>query len=110
MFYDKFIELCEKEGVKPTPLVVSMGLSSSNVSMWKKGSTPRPAIVKKIADYFGVTTDYLLSGEQKEPSQPETEAVGIDNPIYRELLERIAKMSHAKQALVLEKVKEIEKI
>lgn len=76
MFYDRFIELCEKNGVKPTPLVVSMGLSSSNVSIWKKGSTPRPAIVKKIADYFGVTTDYLLGGEQKEkPSTPEGEGL-----------------------------------
>lgn len=66
MFYDRFIELCNQKNIKPTPLVVGMGLSSSNVSQWKKGSTPRPEVLAKLADYFGVSVEYLLTGEQKE--------------------------------------------
>ena len=45
-----------------------MGLSSSNVSQWKKGSTPRPEVIEKIADYFGVSIGYLLTGEKEDPA------------------------------------------
>lgn len=71
MFYDRFIDLCNKKGVKPTPLVVELGLSSSNASQWKKGSTPRPDILQKIADYFDVTVGYLVGSEEKENPAPE---------------------------------------
>lgn len=84
MFYDSFIELCKKNNVKPTPLVVSMGLSSSNVSMWKKGSTPRPSVIKKIADYFGVTVDYFMEGEQKE-NPPTPKGGGLHETMYDSL-------------------------
>lgn len=70
MFYDRFIFLCKKRNIKPTPLVLEMGLSSSNVSQWKKGSTPRPEVLQRIADYFQVSVEYLLSGDdnKKEPA------------------------------------------
>lgn len=100
MFYDRFMKLCKENGVKPTPLVVSMGLSSSNVSIWKKGSTPRPAIVKKIADYFGVTTDYLLGGEQKEkPPTPKGEGL---NDEQLEIMELYDALDPREQKLLLE--------
>ncbi len=79
MFYDRFIELCKEKGVKPTPLVVSMGLSSSNVSVWKKGGTPRPAVLKKLAEYFGVSIadlmdlDTTVQGQETKKS-PDTKS------------------------------------
>lgn len=64
MFYDQFKKLCDERGEKPTPVAKSLGCSSSNVAMWKKGSVPRTAVLNKVADYFGVTTQYLLFGEE----------------------------------------------
>lgn len=75
VFYENFIKLCNQEGITPTGLVLKLGLSSSNASVWKNGGTPRPDILKKIADYFGVATDYLLSEHKEEPPQPEAGAV-----------------------------------
>ena len=88
MFYDRFIQLCSEKGVKPTPLVVSMGLSSSNVSQWKKGSTPRPAILKKLADYFGVSPEYLMFGDdaQKNPAALPDDGMDAD---FREKYEML---------------------
>lgn len=77
MFYERFIELCKKSGVKPTPLVLSMGLSSSNVSQWKKGSTPRPEVLQELANYFGVSVSYLLGAEEKPT---------VDNGEHEELI------------------------
>lgn len=62
MFYDRFISLCNQKGIKPTPLVVSMGLSSSNVSQWKKGSTPRPEVIEKIADFGSIFSESGFQG------------------------------------------------
>lgn len=59
-FYERFIELCREKNIKPTPLVLSMGLSSSNVSQWKKGSLPRAQVLTQLANYFNVSTNYLL--------------------------------------------------
>lgn len=67
MFYDNFKALCERRGERPTPVAQKLGCSSSNVVMWKNGSTPRPAVLQKIAEYFGVDTQYLLFGNEKSP-------------------------------------------
>lgn len=69
MFYDVYVDLCRKIGKKPSVVAAELGINKSNVSNWKNnGYTPRGEALQKIADYFGVTTDYLLTGEQKEKS------------------------------------------
>lgn len=69
MFYDVYVELCRKIGKKPSVVAAELGINKSNVSNWKNnGYTPRGEALQKIADYFGVTTDFLLTGEQKEKS------------------------------------------
>lgn len=67
MFYDKFKELCKKKGVSCNKAAIEIGLSNATPTTWKKrGLTPKSDTLAKIADYFGVTTDYLLGTEQKE--------------------------------------------
>ena len=69
MFYDNYLKLCEERGEKPTTVAKKNGCSSSNIAMWKKGSTPRAHVLEKIASYFEVDTQQLLFGtntEQKE--------------------------------------------
>ena len=82
MFYDTFIDLCAKAGKKPTPVVVELGLSKMSVSNWKKGHMPSDISLKKVADYFGVTVEYLKTGEavqnEKIPSHPQTQTTGDD--------------------------------
>ena len=66
MFYDVYLALCRARGVGPTRAAVEIGLSKSTPSTWKKLSiTPQAQQLQKIADYFGVTVDRLLSGEKK---------------------------------------------
>lgn len=60
MFWDVFIELCEKNNIKPNPLAEKIGVSSGVVTKWKKGSMPNLEALIKIADYFEVSVDYLL--------------------------------------------------
>lgn len=72
MFYDRFIQLCKERNVKPTPLIVELGLSSSNAAQWKKGSTPRPHVLQKIANYFDVPVSYFYETPEIEKSPAES--------------------------------------
>ena len=70
MFYDIYKDLCDRVGKSPTGAALEMGISKGTVSFWKnKGSVPNADTLQKIADYFGVSTDYLLTGVEtkKEP-------------------------------------------
>ena len=106
MFYYNFVNLCNKRDVSPSAAAEEMGFHRSDVTRWSKGSVPRQSTLQRIADYFGVPVGYLTEDGKKSPR---TDTEGID-PIGRELLERISKLSPAKKALVLEKVMEIEKV
>ena len=74
VFYDLFCELCKAKGVSVTKATVEIGLSRTIGTKWKRtGATPNGETLNKIADYFGVTADYLLTGEQKEKAPALTE-------------------------------------
>ena len=75
-FYNKFIELCETKGISPTKVAREIGIGTPNVTYWKNGSLPKADTALKLADYFGVTVDYLLGTYTKEPGK----RVPTDNP------------------------------
>lgn len=61
MFYERYSELCKSIGKTTGTVAQELGVSKSASSAWKTMKrTPSAETVKKIADYFGVTTDYLL--------------------------------------------------
>lgn len=72
MFFDIFIDLCNKKGVSRTSAAKEMGLSNSITTKWKNtGATPGGETLDKVAAYFNVSTDYLLGKEEKENSPSE---------------------------------------
>lgn len=82
MFYDLFCELCQKKGVSPTRATVEIGLSRTIGTKWKTtGATPQGETLSKIADYFGVSVDYLLGNDQKEKAPAVTVYDEHDNII-----------------------------
>lgn len=70
MFWENFVKLCTAHNTKPNPVAKELGFSSGSVTDWKNGKVPRPTTIQKIADYFGVTVDYLLGNEEKEKALP----------------------------------------
>lgn len=111
MFYERLTSLCEKRGVKITHVAAELRMGSGNLSNWKSGRMPRGESLSKLADYFHVSTDYLLGrtdnpspvGEEKGPApvaegglryppeydllDPEDQAL-IDSMIRRLILEK----------------------
>ena len=65
MFKEKFIRLCANKGVAPSFVAKKVGISSAAFSQWTDETVPRKTTLLKIADYFGVSVDYLLGKEEK---------------------------------------------
>jgi transcriptional regulator with XRE-family HTH domain len=59
MFFEKLKILCDKQGISPTALAAKIDIAGSNVTDWCKGSKPRAATLKAVADYFGVDVSYF---------------------------------------------------
>ena len=60
------IELLRKErGISQGKLEKELRFSNGSISKWKQ-STPNPERLKRLAEYFGVSFDYLITGEEKE--------------------------------------------
>lgn len=58
---DILFSLLEKRNIKQSDLSKATGISTGNISDWKKGkSFPSAEKLVLIADYLGCSTDYLL--------------------------------------------------
>jgi repressor LexA len=87
MFWKNFIQLCENNNKKPTAVIVELELSRGSVTHWKNGKIPSSYNLKKIADYFGVSVEYLMREEDNAPTiASETQPLDRENlrmvPLY----------------------------
>ena len=64
--YEIFLKLLEEKGVSAYKVGKATGIAGSTFTDWKTGrSAPKQDKLQKIADYFGVTLDYLMTGEEQ---------------------------------------------
>lgn len=63
--YAVFAKLLEGRNITPYRVYKETGVPQSSLSEWKRGnSMPKIDKLIKIAEYFGVSVDYLLTGEE----------------------------------------------
>lgn len=109
MFFDNFVKLCEEKGVKPSRALTDAGVPKSAYSYWRTeasfGNDAKPTNQNavKLAQYFGITVDYLLTGEQKEnpPQQPQSE---VDADI-KWIEQKLVEMSKEKREALMKLIK-----
>ena len=62
--YEIFAKLLEEKGLKAADVTRATGIKSPVFSEWKKGkSKPNTEKMIKIANYLGVTVEYLTTGK-----------------------------------------------
>ena len=70
MFFNRFKALCDDKNISVYRACTDIGLNRSAVAKWKNGGKPNGSTAARLADYFGVTTDYLLcQSEEKMPAE-----------------------------------------
>ena len=100
-FYKTYVDLCKEHGEKPYSLPLKLGLkSNSAVTQWENGSIPRPATLKKIADYFGVTVGYLMGADEEEDKKEEP-AAQKDDELLGEFINLYQRLSEDQKNFVL---------
>lgn len=108
MFFDNFVRLCKQKGVKPSRALTEAGVPKSAYSYWRTeagaGNDAKPTNQNavKLAQYFDVTVDYLLTGEQKEnpPQQPQSEVDADIKWIEQKLVEMSKEKREALMKLI----------
>ena len=77
--YEIFEKLLMERGVTAYKVAKATGISTGSMTDWKKGrSAPKVDKLQKIADYFGVSVDYLLGNEPKEKTPAEADVTFDD--------------------------------
>ena len=93
MFYDVFLNLCQDRGISSYKALKEMGVGISTATRWKQGTAqPSYKTLQKIADYFGVSVDELLS-DNAAGTKKETAEI-IDSPEERrQLIKTVAELA-----------------
>lgn len=86
--YKTIHSLCEREGIKDGTLCANIGIRRSFLSELKSGRTKKLSAetLSKIAAYFNVTVDYLLSEQNEKPE------VQMDNELYKDIQYVLSKL------------------
>lgn len=98
MFWTNFSTLCADKNLSPNAVAMELKIPSGSITAWRNGATPRTKSLTKIANYFGVTVDYLLNTEKENPTS--VSADGVDE-LDKEALNIMHQLPPEKQAAAL---------
>ena len=101
----RLFDLMAERGVNAKRVTEDLRMSSSSFTDWKKGkASPGVEALSKMAPYFGVSLDYLITGHEYDPPEgatprktpPEQEELSIQkepsNPVEKELLAKYRRL------------------
>jgi transcriptional regulator with XRE-family HTH domain len=100
-FGKRLLQLRESRGLDQIQLGEILNLSRSTISAYEKDTrSPSPETIILIAEYFNVTTDYLLKGDIR----PEDEMIKNET---HEFLLRISKLGELERGILKQRVDEL---
>lgn len=80
MSYQTFQNLCAKKGVSPNQVSKETGVATATLTNWKQGKyTPKREKMEKLASYFNVSTEYLITGQSTEKESTSGEKYYFDD-------------------------------
>lgn len=83
MFALKLKELRENLGLSQRALAVKLGVSQSTIGMWESNQRePNFKTIEQLANFFDVTTDYLLGRTDNKKPVLDSDNIGYDDFTY----------------------------
>lgn len=76
MFYERYLQLCDSKGLKPSTAAERAGFNRGTVSVWKKkykeniDVRPEPDVIEKICSFFNCSESWLLGIEEQKEKAP----------------------------------------
>ena len=83
MFEERLYQLRRERGISQEELANTVGVSRQAVQKWESGaSQPNMDNLVAISEYFGVTLDYLLKGDEANWAEPEFQPEMGEQAVY----------------------------
>ena len=114
-FKDNLKELGKKKGLSQVELAEKLGFSKSLIGLYETGDRkPSFEALEAIADFFNISTDYLMGKDDKsvyylDPEAAEMAQQIYDNPELRILFDASRKVSKEDLQFVVDMVKRLKK-
>lgn len=110
--YKRYEELLDLRKVSSYKVSKATGISTVTLSKWKQGIyTPKPDKLQLIADYFGVSLNYLLYGVELNseftPEQAKLDLLISQDTELKEALKLYGTLSDEKKKHIIETIRMI---
>ena len=80
---ERIVNLCEKKGISQSKLEKDLGIAKGSVTKWKT-QEPRHSTMEKVADYFGVSVEYIMTGEETSGYYLNEESAKLAQEMYED--------------------------
>lgn len=105
--FDKILEVAKNKGITQVQLAERLGVGKQAVSEWKKGrSTAYMKRIGEIAEFLGVSVDYLVGNEERSDNEKLSFALYGTSDIDEEVLEDVRKYAQIARRMREENKKE----
>ena len=115
--YNKFRELRRNRNLLQSDVASYLHVSASTIGMWEQGrSQPDNEMIKKIANLFNVSTDYLLDNDSvskqienniDDPELNQTLKTLAENEFDRTLFKKYGELTEEKKKIVMSVINSI---
>ncbi len=107
-FSHRLQEIMTNNGITKFKLSKQLNVSPSTIANWLNGeSRPNIERISQLADFFNVTTDYLLSGNTASLSAQAAESDSFEQQIEDFLLASFRKLSVSDKIAVLQNIESL---
>ena len=101
--YEIYCKLRDRAHVKDADVVKATNITKSTFSDWKNGrSNPKLEKLQKIADYFGVTVDYLMTGKEESKEKASELSTRDERDISRRLEQTLEELENQQEGLMFD--------
>lgn len=101
-FVDTLLKLLKIKGINKNKMLTDLNLGKNSFVNWsKRGTIPNGETLTKIADYFGVSTDYLLGNTKKTADPP------LIDEETAEIIELYNELDQGEKDLVMTMIKKL---
>lgn len=85
-FVERVAALAKENGITEKQVLLDCKLNKNLFGLWRQGRTPSTATKRVLADYFGVSVEYLMGetddrGQKNSPAQ--MDGAGVDDELRR---------------------------
>lgn len=99
--FERIEELRKAIGISQGKLEKELGFSNGSISKWKN-STPKSDRLQKLADYFGVSVEYLMTGTDDGAKEQPQLSARDERDISRRLEQTLSDLENQQDALMFD--------